>query len=125
MSNHQEGRMKFLACRKLYLKRGSISGRSASKRHTSPIASHGMAFALEEGRRLILSPRRHLMNWDRVKGNWKDFKGKVKEKWGKLTDDDLTAINGQKDQLVGKLQKAYGYQKDEAERQIDEATHGW
>ena len=34
------------------------------------------------------------MNWDRVQGDWKQFTGKVKEKWGKLTDDDLTVING-------------------------------
>jgi uncharacterized protein YjbJ (UPF0337 family) len=32
------------------------------------------------------------MDWNRVEGNWKEFQGKVKEKWGKLTDDDLTAI---------------------------------
>ena len=31
------------------------------------------------------------MDWNRVEGNWKQVKGKVKEKWGKLTDDDLTA----------------------------------
>jgi len=34
------------------------------------------------------------MDWSRVEGNWKEVKGKVKEKWGKLTDDDLTAISG-------------------------------
>ena len=37
------------------------------------------------------------MDWNRVEGNWKEVKGKVKEKWGKLTDDDLTAIDGQRD----------------------------
>ena len=40
--------------------------------------------------------------------NWKQVKGKVKEKWGNLTDDDLTAINGQRDQLEGKIQERYG-----------------
>jgi hypothetical protein len=40
-----------------------------------------------------------LCDWNRVEGNWKQVKGKVKEKWGKLTDDDLTAINGRRDQL--------------------------
>jgi hypothetical protein len=35
------------------------------------------------------------MDWNRIEGNWKDAKGKVKEKWGQLTDDDLTQINGQ------------------------------
>ena len=39
------------------------------------------------------------MDWNRVEGNWKQIAGKVKEKWGKLTDDDLTTINGCRDQL--------------------------
>ena len=34
------------------------------------------------------------MNWDRVQGDWKQFTGKVKQQWGKLTDNDLTQING-------------------------------
>jgi uncharacterized protein YjbJ (UPF0337 family) len=41
---------------------------------------------------------------------------------GKLTDDDLTMINGKRDQLVGKLQERYGMAKDQAESQIDEFT---
>jgi CsbD-like len=36
----------------------------------------------------------------------------VKEKWSKLADDDLTAINGRRDQLEGKIQERYGYAKD-------------
>lgn len=63
------------------------------------------------------------MNWDQVEGNWKQMSGKVKEKWGKLTDDDLTTIAGKRDQLAGKLQKVYGYKKEEAEKQLDEFTN--
>lgn len=63
------------------------------------------------------------MNWDQVKGNWKQFSGKVKEKWGKLTDDDLTTAAGQRDQLLGILQKRYGYAKEQAERELNEFTH--
>jgi uncharacterized protein YjbJ (UPF0337 family) len=37
------------------------------------------------------------MNWDEVEGNWKQLKGAVKEKWGKLTDDDLDMIAGNRD----------------------------
>ena len=37
------------------------------------------------------------MNWDRVEGNWKQFKGKVKQEWGKLTDDHLDVIAGNRD----------------------------
>ena len=62
------------------------------------------------------------MNWDQVKGNWKQFTGKVKEKWGKLTDDDLTVIAGKRDQLVGLLQQRYGYEKGQAEKELDEFT---
>ena len=43
------------------------------------------------------------MDWNCVEGNWKQVKGQVKEKWGKLTDDDLTTINGKRDQLEGKI----------------------
>lgn len=58
------------------------------------------------------------MNWDTVEGNWKQFKGKVKQQWGDLTDDDLTKIEGKRDQLVGRVQERYGVAKDEAERQV-------
>jgi uncharacterized protein YjbJ (UPF0337 family) len=60
------------------------------------------------------------MAWDRVNGNWRRVKWKVKEKWGKLTDDDLDVIAGKKDQLVGKLRKRYGYEKAQAEKELNE-----
>ncbi len=60
------------------------------------------------------------MNWDQVKGEWKQVRGSIKEKWGKLTDNDLTVIDGKKDQLVGALQKRYGYEKEQAERALDD-----
>ena len=59
-----------------------------------------------------------MMNKDEVSGNWKQFKGKVKEQWGKLTDDDMTVIEGKRDQLVGKVQGRYGYAKDQAEKEV-------
>jgi uncharacterized protein YjbJ (UPF0337 family) len=59
------------------------------------------------------------MNWDRISGNWKQFKGAAREQWGNLTDDDLDVVNGQRDQLAGRIQERYGVAKDEAERQID------
>ena len=37
------------------------------------------------------------MNWDQVQGKWKQVKGAVKQLWGKLTNDDLDIIDGQKD----------------------------
>jgi uncharacterized protein YjbJ (UPF0337 family) len=60
------------------------------------------------------------MNSDQFQGKWKQMKGSVKERWGKLTDDDVDVINGQSEQLVGKIQEKYGIAKEEAQRQVDE-----
>ena len=60
------------------------------------------------------------MNWDTVKGQWKQLKGTAREKWGDLTDDDLEYIGGKKDQLVGKLQERYGYERDRAEKEAED-----
>jgi uncharacterized protein YjbJ (UPF0337 family) len=60
------------------------------------------------------------MDWDRIAGNWKQFTGRVKQKWGKLTDDDLMAINGRRDPLEGKIQERYGYAKDQVRKGVDD-----
>jgi uncharacterized protein YjbJ (UPF0337 family) len=60
------------------------------------------------------------MNWDRIKGQWKEVRGEAKRQWGKLTDDDLTRIEGDRDKLVGAVQEQYGRSKDQAEREVDE-----
>lgn len=59
------------------------------------------------------------MDWDRVAGNWKQFTGKAKSKWGELTDDELTEINGNREQLEGILQERYGLAKDKARDEVD------
>ena len=61
------------------------------------------------------------MNWDIVEGKWTQFKGDVKKQWGKLTDDELDVIAGNRDKLVGKIQEKYGCTMDEAEKQVS----GW
>ncbi len=58
------------------------------------------------------------MNQDQASGKWKQVKGKIKEQWGKLTDDDLTVLEGNSDQLAGKVQERYGLAKEEAEKQV-------
>ena len=60
------------------------------------------------------------MNWDQVQGKWRQVKGSAKTRWGKLTDDDLDVVAGQRDQLVGRIQERYGIAKDEAQIQVDE-----
>ncbi len=60
------------------------------------------------------------MNWNQVEGEWKQIKGHVKTAWGKLTDNDLTQLDGKKETLMGKIQERYGVARDEAEKQIDD-----
>ncbi len=60
------------------------------------------------------------MNWTTLQGNWNETKGKVKSKWGRLTDDDLMQVQGQKDRLVGVIQQKYGLARDKAEEQLEE-----
>ena len=58
------------------------------------------------------------MNWDQAKGQWNQIKGSVRKQWGKLTNDDLDVIAGERERLVGKIQERYGISKEEAESQI-------
>ena len=60
------------------------------------------------------------MNWDQVQGKWKQMKGSAKKQFAKLTDDDLTYIDGQREQLIGRIQERYGIAREEAQRQADE-----
>ncbi|MFP4351772.1 MAG: CsbD family protein [Puniceicoccaceae bacterium] len=60
------------------------------------------------------------MNADTLKGKWKQMSGSAKEKWGKLTDDELLRIDGEKDRLIGAVQEKYGLARDDAEKQVDD-----
>ncbi|TGY90555.1 CsbD family protein [Marinicauda algicola] len=59
------------------------------------------------------------MNGAELKAKWKQLTGEAKRQWGKLTDDDLKIIEGDKDKLVGKIQERYGKSRDEAEREVN------
>ena len=59
------------------------------------------------------------MNKDIIKGHWHEIKGNLKQQWGKLTDDQITQMQGSYEELEGALQKSYGYQKDQAKKEIE------
>lgn len=60
------------------------------------------------------------MNADVLKGKWKQLRGTIKREWGALTDDELDRVEGNYDRFIGLLQEKYGYDRAEAEREIDE-----
>lgn len=59
------------------------------------------------------------MNTSIAEGSLKDLKGSLKQTWGKLTDDDLTTLDGGVDSIIGKVQKAYGFTKERASEEFD------
>lgn len=64
------------------------------------------------------------MNKAQIEGNWLQLKGKIKKQWGKLTDDDLDVIEGERDLLAGKIQEVYGVTQEEAQRQVRDWERG-
>ena len=55
-----------------------------------------------------------------LQGQWREVQGQIRRRWGKLTEDDLAQMHGRQEELVNALQKRYGYDKMQAEREIDE-----
>jgi uncharacterized protein YjbJ (UPF0337 family) len=63
------------------------------------------------------------MNKLEMKGNWNITKGKLKQKWGNLTDDDLDVASGDRDELIGRIQKRTGERREAIERALNEADN--
>lgn len=59
------------------------------------------------------------MNSDTLKGQWKRIVGSAKTEWAKLTEDDWKEVEGNYDQLLGRIQEKYGIARDKAEEQLD------
>jgi uncharacterized protein YjbJ (UPF0337 family) len=60
------------------------------------------------------------MNTDILKGQWKQIKGEIHKQWGKLTDDEIDVINGDREKLEGRLQEMYGYTRDQARQEVND-----
>lgn len=59
-----------------------------------------------------------------IKGDWNITKGKLKQKWAKLTDSDLNYVEGQQEELLGRIQKATGETREAVEAAIKELHAG-
>ena len=75
---------------------------------------------VEELKEIALRQVSGRSHWDRIARNWKQFRDEIKHKWGKLTDEDLIAINGQRKHFEGKIQERYGYAQDRVRKDVDE-----
>ena len=64
------------------------------------------------------------MNTLQAKGNWNIAKGKLKQKYAQLTDEDLRYAEGQRDELVGRIQKRTGDTKEMIQQALDDCFAG-
>lgn len=58
------------------------------------------------------------MDWSNLQGKWHEVAGKLKKEFGKLTHDDVTMSEGNREILVGKLEQRYGYSREQAEHEL-------
>ena len=79
-----------------------------------------MIDGIDRNLKILLNNESLIMNWSEIEDNWPAFKRNVKHQWGKLTDDQLNAIAGERKHLAGKIQIMYGIGEDEAEYQLSD-----
>lgn len=58
------------------------------------------------------------MNWDILEGQYKELKGKVLSEWALLVCDQRMAIQGKREELIGKLQSRHGIERDIANQKV-------
>jgi uncharacterized protein YjbJ (UPF0337 family) len=58
------------------------------------------------------------VNWDRIENNWLHFRGPIQRQWSRLTDAQLEAIGGRREQLADQIQAVYGITRKEAGKQL-------
>jgi uncharacterized protein YjbJ (UPF0337 family) len=59
------------------------------------------------------------MNEDVFSGKWREMRGTLRSWWGRLSDDDIERIGGEKDKLIGVVQEKYGQTREQAEREVE------
>lgn len=58
------------------------------------------------------------MIWERIKSNWNQYKARAQEQWSKLSAEQLSGIEGNREKLASRIQEAYGVGAEEAEKQV-------
>lgn len=69
---------------------------------------------------LCVTVRRHgaLMNWNLVERDWSKLKGRAKQRWGKLSEQQLTSIAGNRTHLLSRIRETYQLTAAESETQL-------
>ena len=60
------------------------------------------------------------MNRKHTQNTWGDIKTKIKTKWSSFNDYEVESFQGNLENITQKLQKAYGYSRERAEREFND-----
>ena len=61
-----------------------------------------------------------MLHLSSLKGHWEQIQGDLKKKFAKLTDDDLKYVEGEEEELLGRLQRKLGVTREELEKVMKE-----
>lgn len=64
------------------------------------------------------------VTWDQALGNWWKIRPSLRHRWGRLSEDDLDAIAGNRDLFIGTVQQRYSISREEARQRIEEWLEG-
>ncbi|MBY6205625.1 CsbD family protein [Halomonas denitrificans] len=60
------------------------------------------------------------MNNDQAEAKWDKFNAKVKQQWGELTDDEVKKAEGNKDELIARIQEKYGESREAIAKKLND-----
>ena len=63
------------------------------------------------------------MDWNEVRSRWQAHRADLGRRWPRISEHDIDAIAGDRDQLSQRIQAIYGISAREADRQISEWEH--
>jgi uncharacterized protein YjbJ (UPF0337 family) len=63
-----------------------------------------------------------MVNQQSLQDNWNEVKCKLRTKWGQLTNEDLQAVQGNIEQLVGLIQQRTGEARNAVEHFLEGVT---
>jgi uncharacterized protein YjbJ (UPF0337 family) len=56
---------------------------------------------------------------------WTQMRDEVKQRWSKLTDEDLSKVEGKLDELTGLVQERYDYSREKAVQEVERFLNGY
>jgi uncharacterized protein YjbJ (UPF0337 family) len=60
------------------------------------------------------------MNWNQLRTRWPQMRFQLRHRWGRLTEEDLDVIAGQRDVFIGRVEERYSVVREEAQKRIEE-----